>query len=96
VLEQLKNTKGIILGDDRLSVWLDDENKIDRNLDKISENSAPQEYLLFKQAVDTGWDCPRAQILLKFRESDSEVFNIQVLGRILRMPEQKHYQVQPP
>lgn len=94
VLEQLKNTKGIILGDDRLSVWLDDENKIDRNLDKISENNAPQEYLLFKQAVDTGWDCPRAQILLKFRESDSEVFNIQVLGRILRMPEQKHYEVE--
>jgi type III restriction enzyme len=93
VLEQLKNTRGISLGDERLSVWLDDENKIDRNLDKISENSAPQEYLLFKQAIDTGWDCPRAQILLKFRESESEVFNIQVLGRILRMPEQKHYEV---
>ncbi len=94
VLEQLKNTKGVSLGDDKLSVWLDDENKLDRNLDKISENTAPQEYLLFKQAIDTGWDCPRAQILLKFRESESEVFNIQVLGRILRMPEQKHYEIE--
>jgi len=94
VLEQLKNTQGINLGDERLSVWLDEENKIDRNIDKISENNAPQEYLIFKQAIDTGWDCPRAQILLKFRESESEVFNIQVLGRILRMPEQKHYEVE--
>lgn len=94
VLDQLKNTKGINLGDERLSVWLDDENKIDRNLDRISENTAPQECLLFKQAIDTGWDCPRAQILLKFRESESEVFNIQVLGRILRMPEQKYYEIE--
>ena len=91
VLEQLKTTRGVSIGDDRLSIWLDSENIIDRNLDKISENNAPQEYLLFKQAIDTGWDCPRAQILLKFRESESEIFNIQVLGRILRMPEQKHY-----
>ncbi|MFA7285963.1 MAG: DEAD/DEAH box helicase family protein [Candidatus Paceibacterota bacterium] len=94
VLEQLKNTKGVNLGDDKLSVWLDDENKIDRNLEKISDNTAPQEYLIFKQVIDTGWDCPRAQILLKFRESESEVFNIQVLGRILRMPEQKHYEIE--
>jgi type III restriction enzyme len=94
VLEQLRNTQEVNLGDDKLSVWLDEENKIDRNLDKISENNAPQEYLIFKQAIDTGWDCPRAQILLKFRESESEVFNIQVLGRILRMPEQKHYEVE--
>ncbi|MEN9852457.1 MAG: hypothetical protein RI996_400 [Candidatus Parcubacteria bacterium] len=94
VLDQLKSSRGISLGDERLSVWLDEENKIDRNIDKISENNALQEYLIFKQAIDTGWDCPRAQILLKFRESESEVFNIQVLGRILRMPEQKHYEVE--
>lgn len=35
----------------------------------------------------------KAQILLKFRElEESEIFNIQVLDRILRMPEQKHYE----
>ena len=42
-------------------------------------------------AIDTGWDCPRAQILLKFREVNSIVFEIQTVGRILRMPEAKHY-----
>ena len=42
-------------------------------------------------AIDTGWDCPRAQVLLKFREVNSIVFEIQTVGRILRMPEAKHY-----
>lgn len=92
VLEHLKNTRGVSIGDERLAIWLDSEDQKYRNLTGISDNTAPQEYLIFKQAVDTGWDCPRAQILLKFRESDSETFNIQVLGRILRMPEQRHYE----
>ena len=47
--------------------------------------------MIFKQAIDTGWDCPRAQILIKFRETSSIVFEIQTVGRILRMPEAKHY-----
>jgi type III restriction enzyme len=92
VLKYLEKNKGIKLGDEKLSIWLDEEKEEDRNLENISKNNAPQEYLIFKQAIDTGWDCPRAQILLKFRESESEIFNIQVLGRILRMPEQRHYE----
>ena len=47
--------------------------------------------LLFKQAPATGWDCPRAQVLLMYRETKDPVFQVQVLGRILRMPEGKHY-----
>lgn len=91
VLGHLLQKHGIGMGDEKLSIWLDTEKEEDRNLENISKNNAPQEYLIFKQAIDTGWDCPRAQILLKFRESESEIFNIQVLGRILRMPEQMHY-----
>lgn len=48
-------------------------------------------FLLFKQAIATGWDCPRAKILVKLREGGSERFNIQTIGRIRRMPELKHY-----
>ena len=47
--------------------------------------------MIFKQAIDTGWDCPRAQILVRFREIRSIVFEIQTVGRILRMPEARHY-----
>ena len=49
-------------------------------------------FLLFKQAVATGWDCPRAKILVKLREGGTEQFNVQTIGRIRRMPERKHYE----
>lgn len=44
------------------------------------------DYLLFKQAAGTGWDCPRAQVLVMFREISSDTFHTQVVGRILRVP----------
>ncbi|AXE20884.1 restriction endonuclease subunit R [Runella rosea] len=74
----------------RLAVWLSDaKDKI--NLDGIEAPNAHVDVLLFKQAVSLGWDCPRAAILLIFRELKRETFTIQTVGRILRMPEQKHY-----
>lgn len=59
--------------------------------DAISENDNSTRYLLMKQAISTGWDCPRAKILVKLREGMSEQFEIQTVGRIRRMPEAKHY-----
>lgn len=47
--------------------------------------------MVFKQAIALGWDCPRAQILVIFRESKSFTFTIQTIGRIMRMPELKYY-----
>lgn len=44
------------------------------------------EYLLFKTAAGTGWDCPRAQVLVMFRDVKSEIFHTQTIGRILRVP----------
>lgn len=63
------------------------------NLDGLEDLDGKQKVLLFKTAIATGWDCPRAYILVKFRESASQdtPFNRQVVGRILRMPEQHHY-----
>ena len=37
------------------------------------------------------WDCPRASVLLIFRELQSMTFTTQTVGRILRMPEQHFY-----
>lgn len=81
--------KGVTEKNRKLAVWLS-EQKSD-TLDWISESDNEIEFLIFKQAIDTGWDCPRAHILVKFRESKSKIFEIQTVGRILRMPEQKHY-----
>lgn len=73
----------------KLAIWLSEQKSDD--LDSISKIGSEIDFLVFKQAIDTGWDCPRAQILVKFRELSSETFEIQTVGRILRMPEQKHY-----
>lgn len=68
--------------------WLSDE-KINTN--DLTGNNAESYFLLMKQAISTGWDCPRAKILVKLRENMSETFEIQTLGRIRRMPKAKHY-----
>ena len=59
--------------------------------DNLTENDGVPVFLLMKQAISTGWDCPRAKILVKLRESMSEQFEIQTIGRIRRMPEACHY-----
>lgn len=83
-------SKGITEENGKLAIWLSDE-KINNESDILLDNDGKVEYLIFKQAIDTGWDCPRAQILVKFRETNSIIFEIQTVGRILRMPEAKHY-----
>ena len=61
------------------------------DLENISKNESPYQALIFKQAIATGWDCPRAQVLVQFRDPKSATFRIQTLGRIMRSPEQRHY-----
>ena len=61
------------------------------NPDEIKKLDGQYAFLLFKQAIATGWDCPRAKILVKLREGGTERFNIQTVGRVRRMPERVHY-----
>ena len=69
--------------------WLSEE-KI--NIDNIEAPNATPVFLLWKQALSTGWDCPRAKILVKLRDNMSDSFEIQTIGRIRRMPEARHYE----
>ena len=89
VIEAFLADKGITETNGKLVVWLSEE-KSD-GLDVISDFESDVEFLLFKQAIDTGWDCPRAHILVKLRDIQSYTFEVQTVGRILRMPEQMHY-----
>lgn len=57
----------------------------------ITDHDAKPAFLLFKQALATGWDCPRAKILVKLREGMNETFETQTLGRLRRMPKAHHY-----
>ena len=82
-------SKGITYENNQLAVWLSDKKQ---NLEDIEEPDAQPIAVIIKQAVATGWDCPRAQILVKLRDNMSETFEIQTIGRIRRMPEAKHYE----
>lgn len=73
-----------------VSKWMS-EDKSDLP-DNLTDNDATPVFLLMKQAISTGWDCPRAKILVKLREGMSESFEIQTIGRIRRMPEAVHYE----
>jgi type III restriction enzyme len=88
-IETFLAEKNITTDNGKLAVWLSEE-KIHTEI--LENNSSEVEFLIFKQAIDTGWDCPRAQILVRFREIRSITFEIQTIGRILRMPEARHYQ----
>lgn len=88
-LEPFLETKGITTQNGKLAVWLSEEKT--PNLDDIEKNESIVEVMIFKQAVALGWDCPRASVLAIYRDTKSEKFGIQTVGRILRMPEQKHY-----
>ena len=67
-----------------IAVWLSGVPKTEA-LKTITENNSPVSFLLFKYAAGTGWDCPRAHILVMFREIKSNTFRTQTLGRIRRM-----------
>lgn len=79
----------------KLAIWLSENGKSKfsrhENLEEIEKNDAQQEALIFKMAVATGWDCPRAHILVKLRDHEGEKFEIQTFGRIRRMPNAHHY-----
>lgn len=86
VVDALKNEFN--QNDDEIGIWLSDE-KI--NIDSIAKNDNQVNFLLIKQAVSTGWDAPRAKILVKLRLNMDANFTLQTIGRIRRMPEQIHY-----
>ena len=78
----------INIGNNKLAIWLSSEKQ---NLDGLENDYNTTEVLLFKQAIALGWDCPRAAVLLIFRDIQSTTFGVQTVGRIMRMPEQKYY-----
>lgn len=92
VVKDFLSEKGITEENGQLKLWYDNNANFDKNA--IKHNDDETNYLIFKTAVATGWDCPRAHILVKFRESQSETFEIQTIGRILRTAEAKKYENQ--
>jgi type III restriction enzyme len=42
--------------------------------------------VFFKEALTTGWDCPRAEVMLSFRKADDYTYMAQLIGRMVRTP----------
>ena len=88
VTQYLKTYPNITVDNHKMAIWLSGKKE---NLEDIEKEDNMVDVLLFKQAIALGWDCPRAAVLLIFRELQSKTFTVQTVGRILRMPEQRHY-----
>jgi type III restriction enzyme len=88
VKTRLKVKYDITTNNGKLAVWLSNDKQ---NLDGLENDYNMTEALLFKQAIALGWDCPRAAVLLIYRDIKSTTFGVQTVGRIMRMPEQRYY-----
>jgi type III restriction enzyme len=42
--------------------------------------------VLFKMSLTTGWDCPRAEVLMSFRRAQDYTYIAQLVGRMVRTP----------
>jgi len=82
VIDYLKKKK--IDVERKVALWFDGKQK---NMEFVTHNESDIDFMLFKQAAGTGWDCPRAHILVMYREINSATFFTQTIGRILRMAE---------
>ena len=38
-------------------------------------------FVLFKMALTTGWDCPRAEVMMSFRTAQDDTLIAQLIGR---------------
>jgi hypothetical protein len=50
------------------------------------EDAAYVRVLIAKDAISTGWDCPRAEVMVSFRPARENTHITQLLGRMVRSP----------
>lgn len=50
------------------------------------QDNAEVKVVLFKTALTTGWDCPRAEVMMSFRRSQETTSIAQLVGRMIRTP----------
>jgi type III restriction enzyme len=52
---------------------------------RIQDDSLVQ-VVFFKMALTTGWDCPRAEVMMSFRRAVDHTLIAQLIGRMIRTP----------
>ena len=71
--------------DFEIATWLSEKKE---NLTEIVKNNSDVSFLIFKQAVATGWDCPRAQVLVMYREIKILLFIFKLWVEFCECPKQ--------
>ena len=52
---------------------------------RIQDNETAR-VVFFKTALSTGWDCPRAEVMMSFRKAVDHTLIAQLIGRMIRTP----------
>lgn len=64
-----------------------DENRVIRYLAPADIDRDPDvRVVLFKTSLNTGWDCPRAEVMMSFRRARDHTLIAQLVGRMVRTP----------
>lgn len=50
------------------------------------EDDPDVQVVFFKEALTTGWDCPRAEVMLSYRPARESTYIAQLIGRMVRTP----------
>jgi type III restriction enzyme len=50
------------------------------------ESEAALRVVFFKRSLTTGWDCPRAEVMMSFRKALDQTLIAQLVGRMVRTP----------
>lgn len=79
--------------DDELAHSFQDDKTLavgDRKIRKIDasriQDDEKVKFVLFKMSLTTGWDCPRAEVMMSFRKANDHTLIAQLIGRMVRTP----------
>jgi type III restriction enzyme len=92
VLKTLEQEVGTISDDDLAHSFQEDQtftvghHKIRKiEASRIQEETSIK-FIFFKMALTTGWDCPRAEVMMSFRRAQDHTLIAQLIGRMIRTP----------
>jgi type III restriction enzyme len=92
VIAVLEKEVGPIYDDELAHSFQDDKALIvgDRKIRKIDasriQDDEKVKFVLFKMSLTTGWDCPRAEVMMSFRKANDHTLIAQLIGRMVRTP----------
>lgn len=92
IIAVLEKEVGMIQ-DDELAHSFQDDKPLpvgDRKIRKIDASRIQEDdkvkFVLFKMSLTTGWDCPRAEVMMSFRKANDHTLIAQLIGRMVRTP----------